>query len=563
MSSPRRLAAASLLSLGVALCGFALPAQEQPKENPYAGDEAVLNGAGLKYDGPGLLTFFRKRTVTDGELAKLRELVKRLGDDSFAVRERTSEELTAAGRVVAPLLKEAVNDPDLEISRRAERILQQLEASNDLQLVLAASHLLAARKPAGAVEAVLNYLPFAEDPAAEEELQVTLLAVGVGKDRADDLLLKALTDKNVARRAASARAVARSADKEQRALARQLLKDAEPKVRLAAARGLLAARDGESLPALVALVGDGPAPLSRQAEELLFYVAGEKSPNVYVGEGSEAERKKSRTAWEAWYKADGVKLDLTKLDSETHLLGLTLCCAWDADGVPTGRVFEIDLSGKERWTISDVKHPVDACMIRGDHVLIAEQSGQRVTERDLKGAVVWEHKVTDSLVSCKRLPNGNTWIVTYSQIMEVTRDNKVLYTHGSKYGWISHAAKLRNGNIGYMTYNGKLVEIDPKGTEIRTIAIDNGSAGLIKFEQLSNGNYLVPQQQRGKIEELDATGKVVWSFDMPMVSSATRLPSGNTLLASYNGRKVVEVNKAGKVVWEKSPGAGLLNATRR
>jgi hypothetical protein len=564
MSAARRLGlAACLLALALTPRFPDAAAQDKDKDNPNAADEATLTDAGLKHDGAALLTFFRKRTPSADDQTKLAELIKRLGDDAYTVREKASEELTAAGRVALPLLKEAVHDPDLEVSRRAERILQQLESGNDLQVVLASARLLAARKPAGAVEAVLAYLPFVEDPSAEEELHETLDVVGLSKDRADALLVKALSDKNALRRAAAAWVVGRSADKEQRGLVRERLKDDDARVRLRAAQGLLAGKEGEALPALVALVGDAPPHLARQAEEVLFGVAREKAPSVSVGEGSEAERKKCREAWEAWYRADGVKIDLARLDAEPRLLGLTLCVAWDSDGVATGRVFEIDKDGKERWSVSDVSNPVDACVIRGERFLVAEQSAQRVTERDLKGKVLWEHKVTDSLVSCKRLPNGNTWIVTYNQIMEVTKDNKVLYTHGSKHGWISHAAKLRNGNIGYMTYSGQLVEIDAKGTEIKMIKIDSGAVGLIKFEQLPNGNFLVPQQQQGKLQELDPTGKVVWSFDMPNPSAAKRLPNGNTLVCSYQGRKVVEVTRAGKVVWEKSPGAGLLNASRR
>jgi hypothetical protein len=300
-----------------------------------------------------------------------------------------------------------------------------------------------------------------------------------------------------------------------------------------------------------------------QAEDLLCRVAGEKSPAVSVGYGPDAERKKARAAWETWYKAEGSKLDLAKLDLEKRQLGLTLCIAWDSEKVNAGRVFELDTAGRERWTVNNVSHPVDGHMIRGDRVLIAEQTGMRVTERDLKGNVLWEHKVSDNLVSCRRLPNGNTWIVTYSHITEVTPDNKTVLDLTVKRPWISHAARLRNGNIGYMNYSGDLVEIDTKGNEVRTLKIDPGSAGLVKFEQLPNGNFLVPQQKQGKVQEMTPDGKVVWSFDMAMASSATRLPNGNVLIASYSGRKVVEVNRAGKVVWEKSPGAGLLNAHRR
>src|SRR5262249_410526 len=175
----------------------------------------------------------------------------------------------------------------------------------------------------------------------------TLAVVGLNKGKATDAVVKALDDKSVARRAAAARTVGRSTDTTQRAKVKDRLKDADPRVRFRAAQGLLAGKDNESIPALVALLTEGPAPMGGDVEDLLFGLAGEKSPDSYVGGASDAERKKARAAWEAWYKADGSKIDLAKFDPDQRTLGLTLCVGWDADKGPTGRMFEIDLAGKE------------------------------------------------------------------------------------------------------------------------------------------------------------------------------------------------------------------------
>src|SRR5262249_45738652 len=156
-------------------------------------DEATLKAAGLSTDGASLVNFFRKRSLTEADLDKLRELIKKLGDDEFKVREQATEDLLAAGRLVIPLLKEAVNDPGLEISRRAERCLEQLEKSNDAPVVLAAARLLGAKKPAGAAEVILVHLPFVEDPLAEEELITSLAATALTKGKADEVVVKALS----------------------------------------------------------------------------------------------------------------------------------------------------------------------------------------------------------------------------------------------------------------------------------------------------------------------------------------------------------------------------------
>ncbi len=201
-------------------------------------------------------------------------------------------------------------------------------------------------------------------------------------------------------------------------------------------------------------------------------------------------------------------------------------------------MFEISADGKEQWAISDVNHPVDGHVLRrGDRVLIAEQAGMRVTERDFTGKVWWEFKVSENLVSCKRLLNGNTWVVTYNKIMEVQPDGKALYSLESKHGWMTDAVKLRNGNIGYLTYSGNLVEIDRQGSEIRRFKIEEGASGLTKFEQLPNCNYLVVQQGSGKVQEVDGLGKVIWEHAMASVNSARQLSNGNVLITSFGAQR--------------------------
>jgi HEAT repeat protein len=248
-------------------------------EDPIIEDEVALKNAGLATDGEALVRFFRKRSLTEADLAKLRETIQKLGDDSYVVREEASADLVAAGRVAVPLLQKAAKSADPEIARRARDGLAKLEADDEVALVLAAARLLGAKKPAGAVEALLGYAPFAEEEAVEEEVLAALAAVGIGKDgKAAEALVKTLADKAPARRAAAAFVVARSGDDTQRAAARDRLRDAAPPVRWRAAQGLLAAHDPRALPALIVLLTEALAATAGQAEDLLRCVAGDKAP---------------------------------------------------------------------------------------------------------------------------------------------------------------------------------------------------------------------------------------------------------------------------------------------
>src|SRR5262249_25889161 len=100
-----------------------------------------------------------------------------------------------------------------------------------------------------------------------------------------------------------------------RAKVRELLKtETDARVRLRGAQGLLAGRDKRAVPMLLALLSDGPDEIAREASDLLSGLAGDKAP-AESPEGTEG-RKKSRAAWDAWWKANEDKLDLAKAEAD-------------------------------------------------------------------------------------------------------------------------------------------------------------------------------------------------------------------------------------------------------
>ena len=82
-------------------------------------DEAFLAQHKIASDGDALLGFFRKRTLSSDSRRRLEDLVKKLGDPAFQTREEAERELMAFGSAALPLVKGALEDPDLEIARRA------------------------------------------------------------------------------------------------------------------------------------------------------------------------------------------------------------------------------------------------------------------------------------------------------------------------------------------------------------------------------------------------------------------------------------------------------------
>src|SRR2546423_301706 len=67
--------------------------------------EKILEQANLKADGPSLLAFFQKRTLTDADRMQVEALIQQLGSNSFAKRELATVKLIAKGPVVIDILK--------------------------------------------------------------------------------------------------------------------------------------------------------------------------------------------------------------------------------------------------------------------------------------------------------------------------------------------------------------------------------------------------------------------------------------------------------------------------
>src|SRR5262249_5183185 len=133
---------------------------------------------------------------------------------------------------------------------------------------------IAAQKPDGAAEAMLAFLPFAEDERVVQEALDALAAVGRKDGGPDPALLRALEDPVPCRRAAAAEVLC-GIDRAAPRTVRPLLKDPRPTVRLHAALGLLRTYDGEAVQVLIDLLAELQPPQRKQAEDYLTELAGD------------------------------------------------------------------------------------------------------------------------------------------------------------------------------------------------------------------------------------------------------------------------------------------------
>ncbi len=494
-------------------------------------------------DGANLLNEFRKRTVTEAELKKIRDLVQKLGDETFETREQAAKQLRGIGQNSIRPLRDATMSADLEVKNRARDLLAEIEQDKNTPLSPVTARLVALRRPAGAAEAILGFLPFTEDQALLAEAQVALNAVAYSEGKVDPAVLRALEDQYAVRRGAAAEALCQVATPENQAAARRLLVDPSAGVRLKAALALAGLRDKAAVPVLIAQLREADAEQTGYVEEYLARLAHDKGPGELPTGFDDDSRQKRNEAWAKWWadNADKVSLpDRQAMAGVTRYLGYTLL-------VQQQQVVELGTDGKERWKITGLLNPQDARVLPGGRVLIAELQGQRVTERNLKGDILWEKRVTTWPVCVDRLPNGNTLIATRQQILEVDRSGKEVFNYNRAFGDIMWAAKARDGQYVLLSNQGLCVRVDAAQKEVKSFRVQ----GVSNFgnELLPNGNVLVPLSWQNKVTEYDHDGKVVWEVGAPQPMAVCRLPNGNTLISSINGQaKMLELDRAGKTV---------------
>ncbi len=348
------------------------------------------------------------------------------------------------------------------------------------------------------------------------------------------------------------------------AAVRKLLADPDPQVRYRVAQSLVYSGEPSAVVALIDTLPDLPLSLGWQAEEFLFHLAGAITPPTVAMGNDPVTRRKCRDGWQAWWKTHAAKVDLVRLEEPAKLQGNTLIVLLDE-----GRVLELGPNNQVRWSINNLSFPLDAQLIGDDRVLVAEYYGNRVTERDLKGHILWEKDVVSAQLA-QRLPNGNTFVATDKAMFEFDKDGKEVLkidmpTDNKR---IMKALKLPNGEIACLTHDARVSRLDATGKELRGFTV---SLGMRLFggriHMLSNGRVLVPHNGEDKVVEYDSEGKVVWEVTVERPVSATRLPNGNTLVTSMNAAVgAVEFDRAGAQVWHyssNSPNSRVTRAIRR
>ncbi len=108
------------------LCLLTIPVAPIARADGIAADLDVLRNARIDTDAAGLVAFFKKRTLSEATEKKIADLIRLLGDETFTIREKATNDLIDIGAVTRPMLTRAQSHRDLEVSRRARRRWRRL-----------------------------------------------------------------------------------------------------------------------------------------------------------------------------------------------------------------------------------------------------------------------------------------------------------------------------------------------------------------------------------------------------------------------------------------------------
>jgi hypothetical protein len=549
------------------------PSVKQPDVSAH--DLKALRDVGLPGDGPSLLEYFRKQTVPVGDPKKIEMFIRDLGNEDFNTREQAYASLAAIGAAAATGLKQYEQDKDTELRKRVLDLKRRIDSKAEPAVQVAACHVIARTRPAGAADVLLAFLPFATDNSVVDEIAVTLANVAVVDGKVDPLLVKTLADKSPVKRGAAAEALVRGKADTELGAVRGLLKDSDAQVRLRVAMALVPRREKEVVPTLIDLLGELNPDQLWPAEEVLIRLAGDKAPPVSLG-SDRATRKVAQDAWQKWYAANSDKIDLTRIETADRTQGFTVLVLQVNNRVVAGKmrgvtyeVMEIAADKSVRWKFDVSDQIVDAQVVGDNRVLCAEFSQSRITERDFTGKILSTKPVGGPPISVQRLPNGNTFVVKQNGLAEFDRNGEEVYTYHQQ-GNIMRGKKLRNGEVCIIVNQGMgvFMRMDTKNKVLQRFNVNPINSFFGSMDIVPGGGIVVPDS-RGRVVEYDKDGKEAHSINVQFPMGVQRLPNGNTLVTTQNvgantGR-VAEFTKDGGELMTfqpETPGT-ILNARRR
>jgi len=227
-------------------------------------------------------------------------------------------------------------------------------------------------------------------------------------------------------------------------------------------------------------------------------------------------------------------------------------------GCPDNRVIVVNAKGHIVWQYgqdggvagsgpNELNVPVAATFLPNGHILITDQSNERVIEVTLKKQIVWQYGVAGAVgIDPCANPTGV--------------DDGGLTNPNS-------AELLENGHMLIADENNnRAIEVNRDTKKIiHTFTAGCTVSGVAFASRLANGNTLLTDSNNSRIVEVDPNDNVVWQYSTntrlgsiaaPLPTRAVRLRNGNTLISDQFNNQVIEVDQDKNIVFTQGQIAG-------
>ena len=303
-----------------------------------------------------------------------------------------------------------------------------------------------------------------------------------------------------------------------------------------------------------------------QLEEFLLQFPGDGKPDVKFGKSEEALTK-ARDAWAGWWAKKGEALDLVKFDFKPRITGYTDIIEYDYRGYGVYRVVTLGPDLKEKAKVggtgvNNMNYPSDVKKLANGNYLIAEQNGNRITERDSTGKILKTINVSQPL-AIDLLADGGMIVVCRNQVVQFDKEAKQLWAFQRQQYDIMGGRRLPGGDVIFVTntFQGANCYRSKRLKEWAPLTLGR----IQNYQSIdATGEEKIMVCEFNRVIEYDLkTGKELWKFDVNNPTSCRRLPNGNTLITQINhppNGRVIEIDTTGDIVWEYESKDGLRSA---
>lgn len=527
----------------------------------------TLREESIAADPAGLEEWIKQRVLSEEELARIDKLVLQMGDEDFQKREEASKNLTHYGTRARAALRKGSDHKDPEIRTRSVDVLRSIEINHSPLIQGTALRVLGRLqkgKPPGSEVLILDFLRPKESPALLDSAIDALAFLASDWTEPPPSVLDALKKRPPADRYPILLALLKSGKSFGAELARAQVNQADPESK---AWGAMALCFSGTDPSYMGVLIDHMSYLDEPAfflAEDIGYRMGEAGAPEPAPVLSSLDRERRMTAWKSWWIARKEKpITLREPLAPGGPGGSTMVVILDH-----GKIIDLDTNKKPRWQINDLEFPLDAQLLPGPRVLVAEHNADRVTERDIKGRIRWAKGFAQPLAA-QRLASGTTLIAGQNGFTEVDLngqdivswsppgDEKIMKLQRRADGFT--AVVLQVGEVPEKT---RLVWLDRALRERATFPVQVRKSGG-RVDILPGDHVLLPEHDNNRIAQFDASGRVVWQAEFEQVVACVVTPTGTIMANTGTNRGAVEFDRNGKELWNFQADTRVTRAWRR